>query len=209
MIEQGSPEWFAQRCGKVTASCIADMMAKTKTGWGASRLNYRAKLVAERLTGIVEKGYSNAAMEWGSAMEADARTAYEFYRGVDVVLAEFVTHPTIAMSGASPDGYVGDDGLVEIKCPNTATHIETLLGQAVPGKYNLQCQWQLACTGRAWVDWVSFDPRMPEEMRLFVRRIERDEARIKDICDHVECFLQEIDATVAELTKLYRQQEAA
>jgi putative phage-type endonuclease len=209
MIEQGSPEWFAQRCGKVTASCIADMMAKTKTGWGASRLNYRAKLVAERLTGIVEKGYSNAAMEWGSAMEADARTAYEFYRGVDVVLAEFVTHPTIAMSGASPDGYVGDDGLVEIKCPNTATHIETLLGQAVPGKYNLQCQWQLACTGRAWVDWVSFDPRMPEEMRLFVRRIERDEARIKDICDHVECFLTEIDATVAELTKLYRQQEAA
>jgi putative phage-type endonuclease len=209
MIEQGSPEWFAQRCGKVTASCIADMMAKTKTGWGASRLIYRAKLVAERLTGIVEKGYSNAAMEWGSAMEADARTAYEFYRGVDVVLAEFVTHPTIAMSGASPDGYVGDDGLVEIKCPNTATHIETLLGQAVPGKYNLQCQWQLACTGRAWVDWVSFDPRMPEEMRLFVRRIERDEARIKDICDHVECFLQEIDATVAELTKLYRQQEAA
>lgn len=209
MIEQGSPEWFAQRCGKVTASCIADMMAKTKTGWGASRLNYRAKLVAERLTGIVEKGFTSAAMEWGSAMEADARTAYEFYRGVDVVLAEFVTHPTIAMSGASPDGYVGDDGLVEIKCPNTATHIETLLGQAVPGKYLLQCQWQMACTGRAWVDWVSFDPRMPEEMRLFVRRIERDETKIAEIATHVECFLQEIDATVAELTKLYRQQEAA
>jgi putative phage-type endonuclease len=209
MIEQGSLEWFAQRCGKVTASCIADMMAKTKTGWGASRLNYRAKLVAERLTGIVEKGYTNAAMEWGSAMEADARTAYAFYRGVDVVLAEFVTHPTIAMSGASPDGYVGDDGLVEIKCPNTATHIETLLGQAVPGKYNLQCQWQLACTGRAWVDWVSFDPRMPEEMRLFVRRIERDEAKIAEIAENVVCFLTEIDATVAELTKLYRQQEAA
>jgi putative phage-type endonuclease len=209
MIEQGSPEWFAQRCGKVTASCIADMMAKTKTGWGASRLNYRAKLVAERLTGIVEKGYTNSAMEWGSAMEADARTAYEFYRGVDVVLAEFVQHPTIAMSGASPDGYVASDGLVEIKCPNTATHIDTLLGQAVPGKYLLQCQWQLACTGRTWVDWVSFDPRMPEEMRLFVRRVERDDEKIAEITENVVCFLAEVDTMVGQLSAIYRQPEAA
>lgn len=208
-IVQGSPEWFAQRCGKVTASRIADIIARTKSGPSASRANYMAQLVAERLTGTVAESFSNAAMLWGTDMEPDARLAYEFRTDATAMQTGFVQHPTIEMAGASPDGLVGDDGLVEIKCPNTATHIETLLGQAVPGKYLLQCQWQMACTGRAWVDWVSFDPRMPEEMRLFVRRIERDETKIAEIATHVECFLQEIDATVAELTKLYRQQEAA
>jgi putative phage-type endonuclease len=211
MIVQGSREWFALKAGKVSASCIGDMLSRTKSGWGATRLNYRAKLVAERLTGITEEGYKSYEMIRGNEVEPEARAAYEFYTGHTVTVAPegFVDHPTIPMCGASPDSYVNDDGLVEIKCPNTSTHIETLLGRNVPGKYVLQCQWQMACTGRAWCDWVSFDPRMPEEMRLFIRRIERDDEKIKEITDHVVCFLKEIDDVVSELTKLYRQQEAA
>lgn len=208
MIAQGSPEWHAMRCGKVTASRIADMMAKTKTGWGASRANYKAQLVAERLTGIVADGYSNAAMEWGKATEAEAVDAYAFLTGVEVQPIDFVPHPVISMSGASPDRLVGEFGLAEIKCPNTATHIETLLGGTVPGKYALQMQWQMACTDRLWCDFVSYDPRMPSDMRLFVKRLERDAVKIDEITDAVTTFLAEIDETVATLTSLYRQEAA-
>lgn len=208
-IEQGSPEWHALRCGKVTASKIADMLSKTKTGWGAGRTNYRAQLVAERLTGLVADSYTNAAMEWGTEKEAEARAAYAFYQGVDVELVGFVTHPQIDMSGASPDGLVASDGLVEIKCPNTATHIETLLGGSVPGKYRLQMMWQMACTGRTWADFASYDPRMPEDMRLFVRRVHRCDQTIAELETEVRVFLQEIDETVALLTKQYRTQQAA
>lgn len=208
MTEQGSPEWHALRCGKVTASRIADMMAKTKTGWGASRANYKAQLVAERLTGIVAEGYTNAAMEWGKEKEAEARAAYGFSITHPVEVIDFVTHPEIAMSGASPDALVSWDGLVEIKCPNTATHIETLLGGTVPGKYVMQMQWQMACTRRAWCDFTSFDPRMPEDMRLFVRRLARDDGQIAEITKEVRAFLAEIDATVAQLTKMYRAEAA-
>lgn len=205
MIEQGSPEWHAMRCGKVTASRIADMLAKTKTGWGASRANYKAQLVAERLTGVVAEGFTNAAMEWGKEKEAEARAAYGFYTNETVELIDFVTHPVMLMSGASPDALVGMDGLVEIKCPNTATHIETLLGGSVPGKYQFQMQWQMACTGRWWCDFVSYDPRMPEDMRLFVKRLERDDEAIAMIEKETRIFLAEIDATVAQLTSMYRQ----
>ncbi len=208
MVEQGSPEWHAMRCGKVTASRIADMMAKTKTGWGASRANYQAQLIAERLTGLVADGYTNAAMEWGKEKEAEARAAYAFYRSTNVDLVDFVTHPEIAMSGASPDGLIGDIGLLELKCPNTATHIETLLGGTIPGKYVLQMQWQMACTGRKWCDFTSYDPRMPEEMRLFVRRMERNDEKISEIATEVRAFIREIDAAVAELTKMYRDKAA-
>lgn len=205
MIEQGSDEWKQLRCGKVTASRIADMLAKTKTGWGASRANYKAQLVAERLTGVVAEGFTNAAMEWGKEKEAQARAAYGFYTNETVELIDFVTHPVMLMSGASPDALVGMDGLVEIKCPNTATHIETLLGGSVPGKYQFQMQWQMACTGRWWCDFVSYDPRMPEDMRLFVRRLERDDEAIAMIEKETRIFLAEIDATVAQLTSMYRQ----
>jgi putative phage-type endonuclease len=208
MIEQGTPEWHAERCGKITASRIADMLAKTKSGWGASRANYAAQLVAERLTGIVAEGYSNAAMQWGTNTEPDAASAYAFYEGADLEVVGFIHHPDIAMSGASPDRLVGDDGLVEIKCPNTATHIQTLLDGAVPGKYRMQMQWQMACTGRLWCDFVSFDPRMPEDMRLFVRRMERCEETIADITREVRAFDDEIRETVEKLMALYRQQAA-
>ena len=174
MIEQGTPEWHAQRLGKVTASRISDVVARTKSGWGASRANYMAQLIAERLTGQVADSYTNNAMQWGSEKESEAADAYAFYRNADPVAVGFVKHPVIAMSGASPDRLIMDDGLIEVKCPNTATHIETLLGAAIPTKYVLQMQWQMDCTDRAWCDFVSYDPRMPEHMRLHVVRVARD-----------------------------------
>lgn len=204
-IVQGSPDWFALRCGRVTASRVSDVIAKTKTGWGASRANYMAQLVAERLTGVVQESYTNAAMQWGTDMEPEARNAYSFYADADVVAVGFIDHPKISMTGASPDGLVGDDGLVEIKCPNTATHIETLLDGAVPAKYVTQMQWQMACAGRKWCDFASFDPRMPEEMRLFVQRVPRDDRQIAEIEHAIVAFLAEVDAKVSELKKKYRQ----
>lgn len=203
MIEQGSPEWFAERCGRVTASRVADVIARTKTGWGASRANYMAQLVAERLTGTVAETYTNAAMQWGTDMEPEARKTYEFFTNNTVEPAPFVAHRSIADTGASPDGYVGADGLVEIKCPITATHIETLLAGSVAGKYITQIQWQLACTGRQWCDYVSFDPRMPATMSTFIKRVLRDDAMIASLEADVTDFLNELRLTVHRLRSKY------
>lgn len=209
MIEQGSPEWFAERLGKVTASRVADVVAKTKSGPAASRANYMAQLIAERLTSEVQESYTNAAMQWGTDQEPNARAAYEFRTDATVEQIGFAVHPAIADSGASPDGLVGADGLVEIKCPNTATHIETLLGRAVPGKYTTQIQWQLACTGRKWCDYVSFDPRMPETMSLFVARVHRDDKTIADLETQVREFIAEIEGKVSALKAQYERRQAA
>lgn len=203
MIEQGSAEWFAARVGKVTASRVADVVARTKTGWGASRANYMAELIAERLTGNAAEGFTNAAMQWGTQTEPLARDAYSFRSDNDVLPGGFAIHPYIAESGASPDGLIGSDGLIEIKCPNTATHIDTLIGQAVPGKYVTQMQWQMACTGAQWCDFVSFDPRLPESMRLFIKRVPRDKTHIQSLEVEVVAFLKETEAKVSELKKLY------
>lgn len=202
-IEQGSAAWHQLRLGKVTASRVAEVIAKTKTGYSASRANYAAQLIAERLTGDVAESFSNAAMQWGTEQEPDARLAYEFRHDVEVEQVAFVDHPTISMSGASPDGLIGSDGLIEIKCPNTATHLDTLRSETIPGKYETQMLWQMACTGRQWCDFASYDPRLPENMRLFVKRLPRDDARIAELEAEVSAFLTEIDATVAELTRKY------
>lgn len=202
-MDQRTPEWFAARAGKVTASRVADIIARTKTGFSTSRANYKAQLVCERLTGCVEESYTNAAMQWGIDKEPDARAAYCFRHDVDVMEVGFVDHPTIDMTGASPDGLIGEDGLVEIKCPIVATHIETLLGGSVPSKYITQIQWQLACTDRLWCDFVSFDPRVPASMQLFVQRIHRDDALVAELAGDVTNFLREVDATVAELRARY------
>lgn len=205
---QGSPEWFAARCGKVTASRIADVVAKTKTGPSAMRANYMAELLAERLTGVPVEGFKSDAMKWGTENEPDARAAYEFYRNETVVETGFILHPKIDQSGASPDGFVGDDGLIEIKCPNTATHLDTLLGKSAPSKYINQMQWQMACTGRKWCDFVSYDPRMPEHLRLFVRRVDRDDKRIKELETEVASFLLEIAVKLSELNSAYSKEAA-
>lgn len=208
-IIQGSPEWHALRCGKVTASRVADVVARTKSGWGASRVNYAAELIAEQLTGVAAEGFTNAAMQWGTDQEPNARLAYEFMQDVTAEQIAFVTHPRIGDAGASPDGLVGDDGLVEIKCPNTATHIDTLITQEIPAKYITQMMWQMACTGRQWCDFVSYDPRLPESMQLFVKRVMRDEAMIDELETAVVVFLDtEVAAKVGALRDIYEREAA-
>lgn len=209
MTEQGTPEWKAERAGKATASKIADIVAKTKTGWGASRANYMAQLVAERLTGQPTEGYTNAAMQHGTVTEPEARDAYAFAYDVDVEQVGFIPHPTIEWAGASPDGLAGDEGLVEIKCPNTATHIETLLGAPIERKYVLQMQWQMACTGRKWCDFASYDNRMPGSMALYVQRVERDDLLIAQLETDVREFLKEVAQQVADLQSKFELKEAA
>ena len=210
MPEQGTDAWLQERCGKVTASRIADLMAKTQKGWGASRANYASQIICERLTGCVQPSFTNAAMIHGTETEPEARRADEFFVDRDVQQVGFVPHPSIAMSGASPDGLVGDDGLLELKCPNTATHIETLLLGQIPDKYIKQMHFQMACTGRAWCDFASYDNRLPERMRLYVRRVDRDDALVSEIEAEVAKFLKEIDETVEQLRARYETQlEAA
>jgi len=204
MIEQGTPEWFAQRLGKVTASRVADIMAKTKTGVAASRGNYLAQLVAERLTGQAADSFKSGAMQHGTETEPMARMAYETETGQMVTEVAMIQHPKIEMAGASPDGLVGEDGLVEIKCPNTSTHIATLMADKAPSGYMAQMQWQMACTGRAWVDFVSFDPRMPEDMQMFIKRVPRDEKLIAEYEAEVIKFLAEVQETVDKLIQLRR-----
>lgn len=199
MIEQGSDAWHAQRRGKVTASKVADVIKKTKSGYSTSRKNYAAQLLCERLTGKTAESFTNAAMQWGVEKEPEARTAYEFMKDVTVELVSFVDHPSIAMSGASPDGLVGEDGLVEIKCCNTATHLETLMSGEIDPDYITQIQWQLACTQRKWCDFVSFDPRLPPHLQLFIKRIERDQRTIIELETEVSGFLRELAAQIARL----------
>jgi putative phage-type endonuclease len=202
MMEQGTDAWFEARIGKVTASRVADVIAKTKTGYSATRDNYMAQLVCERLTKQKAEGFTNAAMQHGTETEPLARLSYEVAQNVLVDEVGFVPHPSIEMAGASPDGLVGDDGLLEIKCPNTATHIETLLSQTVPGKYNTQMQFQMACTGRKWCDFVSFDNRLPAELQLFVKRVPRDDVFIKQIEAEIVQFLAELDEKITKLMKV-------
>jgi putative phage-type endonuclease len=208
-MEQRSPEWYAIRCGKVTASRIADLMAKTKTGWSTSRKNYAAELVAERLTGEPAPQYQNAAMAYGTECEPEARAAYSFQANVDVDEVGFILHPTILSAGASPDGLVGSVGLVEIKCPNTATHIEQLLRpDFVANQYLLQMQFQLSCTDRQWCDYVSYDRRLPEPMRLSIVRVQRDDKLITEIEAAVRTFLAEVGDTVSALRRRYLAEAA-
>lgn len=201
-LVQGSAEWKQTRLGKVTASRICDVMAKTKSGPSASRANYLAQLVVERLTGTVAESYTNGAMERGTELEPLARGAYELYANTLVDQVGFVRHPRIEMAGASPDGMINDDGLVEIKCPNSATHISYLLAGSVPDKYRYQMDFQMACTGRLWCDFVSYDDRFPPELRLFVVRYPADEVRIAEIEHAVVEFLAEVDDTITKLSML-------
>lgn len=202
LIEQRSTEWHQIRLGKVTASRVADIISKTKSGYSTSRANYMAELIVERLTGKAADYYQNAAMLWGTNTEPMARSAYEDHTGGLVEEVGFVPHPTIPMSGASPDGLVNEDGLVEIKCPNTSTHIDTVLGQEIPLKHIAQMQWQMACTGRDYCDFVSFDPRLPDGMKIFVRTLRRDVEMIKALEDEVTKFLAEMDAKIEQFNKL-------
>jgi putative phage-type endonuclease len=202
-MDQLSDAWFAARRGKVTASRLGDVIAMTKSGWGASRANYMAELITEILTGATFERFQSDAMAWGVEKEPQARDAYMFFRDVEVLPAEFVVHPTINESGASPDGLIGDEGLLEIKCPQTSTHIETLLSGTANQRYLTQMQWQMACTGRQWCDFASFDPRLPASMQLFVRRFERQQKEIDQLEKDVAQFLKEMHSKIDALKSKY------
>lgn len=207
MEEQGTHEWKVKKRGFVGASRMADILSKPKTGTGesASRKNYKAEIIAQRLTGIVEPSFSTPSIQWGIDNEPFARSEYEVRKGVFVDQTGFILHPTIEWSGASPDGLVGDDGLIEIKCPNTATHIDTLLSQKIPSQYEKQMLWQIACTGRAWCDFVSFDPRMPSDLSFFCKRFEPTMEQIKEAEAAVITFLAEVEETLSKLAAITKE----
>jgi putative phage-type endonuclease len=204
MSVQGSDKWHQDRLGKVTASRIADVMMKPTT---AGFQNYHAQLVCERLTGEPTETFTSAAMQHGTETEPQARAMYTLLTGNDVEEVGFIPHPTLAMSGASPDGIIGSDGLVEIKCPQPATHIKTLMGKGIDRKYLLQMQWQMVCTGREWCDFVSFCPSFPPDLQLFIKRVDRDAEITEEITEAVTLFLASVDQTTETLTKI--AQEAA
>ena len=201
-MEQRTEEWFAARLGKVTASRVADVIAKTKSGYSASRDNYMAQLICERLTGQQGESFTNAAMQHGVDTEPLARSAYEAQHGLLVEEVGFVQHPTIEMAGASPDGLVGLFGMLEVKCPNTATHIDTLINLTVPTKYITLMQWQMRCCERQWCDFVSFDPRLPQDLQLFIKRVEYDAGYVAMLEKEVNQFLDELVNKIKKLPRV-------
>lgn len=206
---QGSDEWKQARVGSLGASRLQDAIAKTKTGYGASRANLMAELICERLTGKAAEKFVSAAMQYGTETEPEARDTYIFSSGNSVEQVGLIRHPTIEQSHASPDGLVGDDGMLEIKCPQPAAHLDTLLNGKIPERYVTQMMWQLACSGRRWVDYVSYNSSFPDHMRLYVHRIERDDKLIKILEGEVAAFLLEMAVKLSELNSLYGDKEAA
>lgn len=205
MIEQGSAEWFAARLGRITASRVSDVMARTKSGYGAARKNYMMELLCQRLTGNREEGFTSAAMQRGIDMEPLARSAYEVETGRIVTEASFVTNPLYGQIGASPDGFVGDDGLIEIKCPNTAQHVACLQKNEPDSRYWWQMQCQMFCTDALWCDFVSFDDRMPEQLQVFITRVDRDEQAIETLRDECLEFLGELEKLEIAMTEKMRK----
>lgn len=201
-MEQRTPEWFAARLGKVSASRTKDLLAKTKSGYSTSRANYMYELICERLTGNHEDIFISAPMQRGMDLEEAAKANYMIENGEIVHDVGFIDHPYIKNFGASPDGLVGEDGLIEIKCPNTATHLETLKNRRPDNKYIIQMQVQMACTGRKWCDFVSYDDRLPEDLAYICLRINRDADHIAEIEKAVSEFLLELKDTITELHKL-------
>lgn len=200
-IEQGTELWHQARRGHITASNVTDVMAKGKDGKESStRRKYLMRIVAERESNQAqESSFTSAALEWGKETETFARIAYEVSRETFVETTGFWLHPTIQWLGASPDGLVANDGLVEIKCPNTTTHLEYILAGKAPAEYMKQMQCQLWVTGRAWCDFISFDPRVRKSKQLFVVRVERDEKVIAEMEQAVIQFLDEVQSVINQL----------
>ena len=200
-VVQRSESWYKARLGSLGASCVHEIVAKTKSGYSASRANRLAALVCERLTGQPQDTYQNAAMLHGIETEPEARAAYAFYQSAAVIEVGLIRHPKIVGTHASPDGLVGEEGLVEIKCPQPAAHLALLMTHLVPDKYVVQMQWQMVCAERLWCDFASYSPAFPENLRLVVHRVPRDPRRIAELELEVRGFLAEVDKAVAALTE--------
>lgn len=199
-LEQGSEEWKQARLGHVTASNMAEVMSKGKgTGEAVGRYKYKVRLVAERLTMTAGESYTNAAMQWGIEQEQFACIAYEAQKETFVDKIGFVLHPDIKWLGVSPDRIVGHEGLIEVKCPNTTTHLDYLFENKVPAEYYKQIQCQLWVTGRQWCDFVSYDPRLPKRNQLLIVRTERDESLIKEMEAETLKFLAEVETLIIKL----------
>ena len=210
MSEQGTDEWKAERLGKATGSRISDIITRLKSGgFSAMRKAYATQLAIERISKQPYSFQPNAAMQHGTNTEPLARDAYRATIFEEVTEVGFVNHPTIPNAGASPDGLVGDDGLVEIKCPESHTHIGYLLDGIVPERYFAQIQWQIACTGRKWCDFVSYDPRCPEELQLFIKRVDYDECFVATTEEMVRKFLVEVDELTETLTNKIKEKQGA
>ena len=200
-MEQRTEAWFADRLGKVTASRVADVIAKTKSGYSATRANYMAQLICERLTGKQAESYTNADMERGVELEPIARAMYEMHTDSTVSEVGFIFHPKIDMTGASPDGLV-NDGLIEIKCPRSGSHLEYVLAGVVPEKYKPQMGWQCLCTGRSWCDFVSYNQDFPEHLQLFVVRFTPEQDYLNMLEEEVTKFLNELEVKLKKLESL-------
>jgi putative phage-type endonuclease len=208
-LVQGSEEWRRARVGSLGGSRMQEAIARTKTGYGASRANLMAELICEQLTGQPADKFITQAMQHGTDTEPEARNAYAFYSGNTVDQVGLIRHPAIEGSHSSPDGLIGEDGCLELKCPQPAAHLETLLGQEIPVRYVTQMMWLMAVTGRQWCDYASYNPSFPEHMRLFVKRVKRDDRLIAELETEVAAFLQELAAKLAQLESLYGEKVAA
>lgn len=201
---QGSADWLTARCGKITGSRMSDVLAKLKksNSESAARATYKMELVAERLTGSATRSYVSPEMEWGTMQEPFARAAYEVSRGADVEQVGFAVHPIFDWAGASPDGLVGKSGLIEIKCPKTITHLCYLRDRVPPEDYVPQMMWAMACTGREWCDFISYDPRLPSQYQLFVVRLLRNDELILSMEKEVSRFNDEVNELLDSLAEL-------
>jgi putative phage-type endonuclease len=199
-VEQRSDDWYAARCGSLGASQVADALSRTKSGYSTTRTNLRVKLALERLTGKQAAGFVSAAMQHGIDTEAEAKIAYSFDQNVTVTETGLVRHSSIPWTHCSPDGLVGDEGLVEIKCRQPAGHLETLTTGEIPAQYVTQINWQLACMPeRKWVDYVCYNPDFPEELKLFIKRHHRNDEQIMELEKSVCEFLAEVEADLAAI----------
>ena len=207
MIKQGTDEWHNARLAKVTASRLSAVMAKTKSGYSATRKNYMMELICQKLSGQREESYTNTAMQRGNDLEPIARGAYEADKGVFVDEVGLILHPAEIDFAASPDGLVGNDGLVEIKCPNTATHVEFLQSGKIDNRYILQMYAQMLCTGRRWCDFVSFDDRLPEKLSFKCVRLDLDEGKASEILVEIKSFLSDLDDLERSLREMMNEAE--
>ncbi|UNE54918.1 lambda exonuclease family protein [Bartonella machadoae] len=203
-MEQRSAQWFQARLGKVTASNVYNILSKTAKGLPTSKYeDYKIKLITERLTGEISPHYETEDMRWGIEHEDDALQEYGFIYDANIIKCGFIPHPSIEMAGASPDGLIGEDGLIEIKCPRSATHMRFCIDEEIKPEYLAQMQFQMACTGRQWCDFVSYDPRFTHQsshLRMKVKRVHRDDEQINSINQAVEAFLTQIEQEIQKIS---------